>query len=100
MLGTAAQPDVRSKKEPLTAGAAHPETRELEAVGMPAGSYEPLEPKFNQFRAPVAGHYRIRLNAYSVWIGPNGNPKRPDQWFIPDLDNISAGRRPEPVTVY
>ncbi|MBI5771168.1 MAG: DUF1592 domain-containing protein [Verrucomicrobia bacterium] len=100
VLGTAGQPDVRSKKQPITAGAKDPATRDLEAVGMPAGSYEPLEPKFNQFRAPLAGHYKIRINAYSVWIGPNGNPKRPDQWFIPDLDNIAAGRRPEPVTVY
>jgi hypothetical protein len=100
VLATKGQPDVRSKKEPLSVGNANPELRDLEAVGMPAGSYEPLEPKFNQFRAPVAGRYKIRLNAYSVWVGPAGDPKRPHMWWIPDLDNISAGRRAEPITVY
>jgi len=35
-----------------------------------ASSYEPIEPKFNQFKAPVGGHYRIRLSAFSVWVGP------------------------------
>src|SRR6185503_16021522 len=60
-----------------------------------ASAYEPIEPKFNQFRAPVAGRYKLRFNAYSVWVGPGPTNK----WFIPDLDNISKGHRDEPVTI-
>lgn len=95
VLGFEAQPDVRASKAPITVGSTNGELRELEGVGVVASAYEPIEPKFNQFRAPVAGHYKLRLNAYSVWVGPGQSNK----WFIPDLDNISKGRRDEPVTL-
>ena len=68
--GFEAQPDVRAGKAPMTVGEADPETRELEGVGVVASTYEPIELKFNQFQAPVAGRYRLRFNAYSVWVGP------------------------------
>src|SRR5213076_1311111 len=69
VLGTKGQPDVRAGKAPISVGD-NETLRELEAVGVVASAYEPIEPKFNKFRAPVPGHYRIRLNAYSVWVGP------------------------------
>jgi len=101
VLDRSAQPDVRAGKAPVTVGAADPATRELEGVGLVASSYEPLEPKFNGFKAPQAGRYRLRFNAFSVWVGPSKPVKgRPDRWFIPDLDDISPGRREEPVTIY
>ena len=101
VLGGEAQPDVRQGKAPVTVGASEPATRELEGVGLVASTYEPLEPKFSQFKAPVAGHYKIRLNAFSVWVGPGKRvPGKPDRWWVPDLDDISHGRRPEPITVY
>jgi hypothetical protein len=101
VLGFGPQPEVRAGKAPITVGAADPATRELEAVGVPAGNYEPLEPKFNGFKAPSSGRYKLRMNAYSVWIGPTkSEPGKPDRWYIPDLDKVSMGRRPEPVTVY
>ncbi len=96
LLGVKAQPDVRAGKAPMTAGDADSEARELEAVGVVASTYEPLEIKFNAFTAPAAGRYRLRFNAFSVWVGPGKGEK----WWIPDLDDVSAGRRPEPVTVY
>ena len=96
VLGFKGQADVRAGKAPISAGTTNAELRELEGVGVVAGSYEPLEPKFNKFRAPVAGHYRLRFNGYSVWVGPGPTNK----WYIPDLDNISPGRRSEPITVY
>jgi hypothetical protein len=106
-LGSAAQPGVRAGKEPLTVGASDPERRELEGVGLVCSSYEPIEPKFNKFRAPMTGHYRLRFNAHSVWVGPNGSNAvgavanaGPKRWFIPNFDEISAGRRSEPVTIY
>jgi hypothetical protein len=96
LLDYAGQPDVRSGKLPATVGAKDPVTREKEAIGMVASAYEPIEPQFNQFTAPQAGHYKIRLSAYSVWVGPGKDAK----WFIPDLDIVSKGRRSEPVTLY
>lgn len=102
VLGSSAQPDVRAGKAPLTVGAADPEKRELEGVGIIASTYEPIEPKFRQFKAPMAGHYKLRLNVVSLWVGPTPqpDPKKPDRWFIPNFDDISRGRRLEPITFY
>lgn len=94
--GHAAQPEVRAFTAPMTVGAAHPDVREEEGVGMLAGSYEPLQPGWSQFKAPVAGRYKLRFLAHSIWVGP-GKDKR---WWRPDLDTVSKGQRSEPVTVY
>ena len=96
LLGNMAQPDVRSGKLPLTVGSADPATREQEAMGVVSGSYEPIELRFDKFRAPTAGFYRLHFSAYSVWVGPGSGEK----WWHPDLDTVSAGRRPEPITIY
>jgi mono/diheme cytochrome c family protein len=96
LLGTMAQPDVRSGKLPITVGSADPATREQEAMGVVASSYEPIEIRFDKFKAPTAGFYRLRFSAYSVWVGPGPGEK----WWHPDLDAVSPGRRPEPVTIY
>ena len=93
VLGFAGQADVRAGKAPITS--TNKALRELEGMGVVASAYEPIEPKFNQFRAPAAGRYKLRFNAYSVWVGPGPTNK----WFIPDLDHISKGRREEPVTI-
>jgi Protein of unknown function (DUF1592)/Protein of unknown function (DUF1588)/Protein of unknown function (DUF1587)/Protein of unknown function (DUF1585)/Protein of unknown function (DUF1595)/Planctomycete cytochrome C len=93
VLGFHGQPDVRAGKAPLTS--TNQAERELEGVGVVASAYEPIEPKFNQFRAPMAGRYKLRFNAYSVWVGPGQSNK----WFIPDLDTISRGRRDEPISI-
>ncbi len=95
VLGFEGQPEVRRGEAPMTAGETNAELRELEGVGVVASAYEPIEPKFNQFRAPVAGRYKLRFNAYSVWVGPGQS----NRWYIPDLDNISKGRRDEPITI-
>ena len=101
VLGLAAQPEVRAGRAPVTVGPADPAVRDLEGVGVVASAYEPLEPKFTQFKAPVSGRYRLRFQALSVWVGPSKPvPNRPDRWFIPDLDDVRPGRRSEPVTVY
>jgi hypothetical protein len=95
-LGYVAQPEVRAGKAPTSFGKSDPAKRELEGVGVVASAYEPIEPKFSAFKAPVSGRYKIKLCGHSVWVGP-GEPKK---WFIPNLDQVSKGRRPEPVTVY
>jgi hypothetical protein len=95
VLGFEGQPDVRTEKQPLTVGSSNPELRELEGVGVVASAYEPIEPKFNEFRAPVPGRYKLRFNTYSVWVGHGEGAK----WYIPNLDVVSRGHRDEPVTI-
>jgi hypothetical protein len=96
VLGFAGQADVRKGDAPITVGSTNPELRELEGVGVVASAYEPIEPKFNRFKAPVAGRYKLRFNAHTVWVGPGPSNK----WFIPNLDDVSRGRRDEPVVIY
>jgi len=93
VLGFQGQPDVRAGKAPITS--TNTDERELEGVGVVAGAYEPIEPTFNQFRAPVSGRYKLRFSAYSVWVGPGEG----DHWYIPNLDDISRGHRDEPITI-
>jgi hypothetical protein len=95
VLGFEGQPDVRAEKTPITVGESNPEVRELEGVGVLASAYEPIEPKFDTFRTPVPGHYRLKFNAYSVWVGPGEGNK----WYIPDINVVSRGHRDEPVTI-
>jgi len=93
VIGFKGQPEVRAGTAPLTSTNA--EERQLEGVGVVASAYEPIEPKFDQFRAPFAGRYKLRFNAYSVWVGPG----EADKWYIPNLDDISRGHRDEPIII-
>ncbi len=95
VLGFEGQPDVRAEKAPITVGESNPALRELEGVGVVASAYEPIEPKFEAFRAPVPGRYKLRFNTYSVWVGPGEGNK----WYIPDINVVSRGHRDEPVTI-
>jgi mono/diheme cytochrome c family protein len=96
VMGLDAQPAVRTGKAPMTVGTANPALRDQEGVGVVASNYEPVEVYFERFIVPVSGYYRLRFKAYPVWVGPG----KGDKWFIPDLDQVSAGRRAEPITVY
>lgn len=101
VLGFSAQPEVRAGHKPMTVGEADPAVRELEGVGMVASAYEPIEPRFDKFQAPVSGRYKLRLRAHSAWVGANGfNWQNKREWFQADLDNVSKGRRSEPVALY
>jgi hypothetical protein len=95
LLGTQAQGDVLDEKAPVSVGAADPKTREIEAFGVVAGSYEPIEPKFDAFKAPAAGRYKLRFSAYSFWAGPGKGKK----WWTPDRYTASKGRTDEPVVI-
>lgn len=96
LMGHEADVAVLQPKAPLTVGAADPTRRELEGMGVVASSYEPLEIRFNQFKAPVPGRYRLRLMAHSFWAGPQEG----DQWWHPSREVASIGRTVEPVTLY
>ncbi len=101
VLGTEPQPDVRSTKQPITVGEADPATREREAMGVVASSYEPIELRFEKFKAPVNGRYQVRVSAYAVWVGPGKTlPGKPERWWIPNFDDVAPGRRPEPIVFY
>lgn len=96
VVGDAADMGVLKKTGPRTAGPDHPEIREQEGLGVVASTYEPLEMRFNQFKAPVSGLYKLRLKAHTMWVGPQKGAK----WWKPDPQQISAGRTTEPVTLY
>jgi hypothetical protein len=96
LLGNAADVAVLQQKAPMTVGAADPIKREQESMGVVASSYEPLEIRFNQFKAPVPGRYKLRLSAHSFWAGPQQGEK----WWHPSRTEAFAGRTREPITLY
>ena len=61
LLGTTAQPELLEGKLPFTVGKEDPATRELEALGVTASSYEPIQPRFNRFSAFHNGTYKLRF---------------------------------------
>ena len=113
VIGVTAQLDVRNRLAPLTVGESDPKTRELEAVGWVSSNYVTgFRYRWDQFKAPVAGRYRIKFSAYTLWAEPGGisrkykdtsdkvgTPGKP-RMTTPDYDKISAGRTVEPITVY
>jgi mono/diheme cytochrome c family protein len=96
VVGDAPDMGVLKKTNPKTVGPDRPEIREQEGLGVVASTYEPLEMRFNQFKAPVSGLYKLRLKAHTMWVGPQKGAK----WWKPDPEQISAGRTTEPVTLY
>jgi len=111
VLDARAQPEVRAGRAPFTS----PETREREAVGKVASTFSDAGGYFwSQFRAPVAGRYRLRFSGYSIWVSGGGigrwfyegqgEAKSPvywrPVWHRPNLDEVWPGRRPEPIGVY
>ncbi len=96
ITGNAADLPALQETGPMTVGAKDPARREQEGMGVVASAYEPLQPKFDQFRAPVAGHYKLRLCAHSFWAGPESAQR----WWRPSRTELSAGRTQEPVSLY
>lgn len=69
LIGNEADVPALEQKAPMTVGEKDPARRELEAMGVTVSTYEPLEIKFDKFKAPLAGRYKVRINAYSFWAG-------------------------------
>lgn len=84
------------RRAAATGASSDPVKRELEAVGVIASAYEPLQPRFDQFRAPVSGRYRLRLRGHSFWA----HPQDATRWWKASFTNLSAGRTLEPVSLY
>lgn len=89
-------PVLRDKNVPFTVGDSDPEKRELEAFGVVASSYEPLELRFDQFEAPAPGRYKLRFCAYSFTAASESDKR----WWRPSREKTSIGLRHEPVSIY
>ncbi|MEO2013460.1 MAG: DUF1592 domain-containing protein [Fuerstiella sp.] len=92
-----------------------PEWPEDASVAIFRGAYTPFYYGFDKFKAPVRGHYRIRIKARSVlrqtdyvdWQGekkprfyPNLVLDAKRRFPTPVNDRIFPGKRSEPVKVY
>ncbi len=87
LLDHTVQEDIIARERELSVSDADPAQREREAMALVISTYQPTSIQFTAFHAPVSGRYRLRLSAYSVWMSP-------------DYKTASAGRRPEPVSLY
>ena len=86
LVGLELQRELMAMQHPKRPSLPDP-NREREAMAVVVSTYEPTEIRFGRFHAPVTGRYRLRFSAYSIWMGPKYN-------------EVSAGRRSEPVTIY
>ncbi|MBL9188132.1 MAG: DUF1592 domain-containing protein [Opitutaceae bacterium] len=104
-----AQPDVRWLRAPLS----DPARRDEEAIGWVSSNYVTgFTYRWDGFRAPVAGRYRVRFSGYTLWVPPGGiamsfkgeqdkkGTPRPPNKNVGDYDHPQPGRRHEPITVY
>lgn len=88
LVGLEMQKDLMGKDAPRRkTPTADPERRNKESMAVVVSTYEPTEIRFGAFRAPVAGKYRLRFSAYSVWMAP-------------DFSGVTRGRNVEPVSIY
>ena len=114
-LGHQPQPEVRALTAPITVGESDPQRREQEAVGWVHSQYAPTGISFawSDFQAPALGRYKIRVSGYTLWVGPKGfrrheegtgDQKRkfagPPLWHQPNYNDVSPGRRYEPLVIY
>ncbi len=96
LLGYDADLDVlRHPEAPFSVGEDDPNKRELEAFGVVASSYEPIEISFSSFEAPRSGRYKLRFKGYTFWAAGEES-----KWWRPDREKISQGKRSEPVVIY
>ena len=104
-----AQPEVRWLRAPFS----DPLTREEEAVAWVSSNYVTgFTYRWDGFRAPTAGRYRVKFSGYTLWVPPGGvrrkfsgeNDKvgKPSAPNMKDgnYDQPQPGRRDEPITVY
>jgi len=87
LVGLELQTNLMAMKHPKRESPPDPGRRDREAMAVVVSTYEPTEIRFGRFHAPVSGKYRLRFCAYSAWMGPK-------------YDEVSAGHRSEPVTIY
>ncbi|MDX2270319.1 MAG: DUF1592 domain-containing protein [Bryobacter sp.] len=103
IYGFEAQRDVLSDSVPISIAPYNAALRELEGFATPAGTFNGNDYSWDEFRAPVGGRYKIRLNAFSLWLGtvegPFNNPNR-KPWWRPSRQHTEKGRTNEPLSLY
>ncbi len=99
ILGYHSQPEIFAKKAPVSVGESDPVQRELEAFVEIASQYESYEMDFDKFKAATSGRYKLRFKTYTVQVGPT-KPEKDERWWIPDLEDVSIGKRTEPISIY
>ena len=74
VLGTITpQPEVRLGRAPFSVGESDPATREIEGVGWVSSNYVTgFTYRWDEFRAPIAGRYRVRFSGHTLWCAPGG----------------------------
>jgi hypothetical protein len=96
ILGWTPEPEIFAKKAPFTVGAKDPTRRDQEAVAWVSSNYVTgFRYRWDRFRAPVAGRYRVRFSGYTIWVPPLA-----DRRHLPDFEKVTRGRNDEPVAVY
>jgi hypothetical protein len=97
IIGLEPEREVYAKTAPMTVGPANPAKREREAIAWDSSNYVTgFTYRWDQFKAPVPGRYRIRFKGYTLWAAPLPAPKN----HLPDWEHISRGRNDEAVNVY
>ena len=81
------QTEIMAQKRPRRPEGRTAEQKERESMVLVVSTYEPTEIRFDGFRAPLSGRYRLRLCANSIWVAK-------------DYRSVSRGRRNEPITMY
>jgi len=90
------QPEVFAKTTPMTVGAKDPATRDREAIAWVSSNYVTgFTYRWDTFKAPVAGRYRVRFSGYTLWVAP-----LPAKKHLPDFEHLSRGRGNEAINVY
>ncbi len=87
LVGLELQVGVMAEKNRKMPHTTDPERREKESLAVVVSTYEPTEIRFGGFRAPIAGRYRLRFSAYSIWMAA-------------DFKRVAKAQRSEPVSIY
>jgi hypothetical protein len=74
-----------------------PAKRDQEAVAWVSSNYVTgFTYRWDRFKAPVAGRYRIRFSGYTLWVSPQAGKKS----HLADWEHISRGHGDEAINVY
>jgi hypothetical protein len=93
VLGLKPELDVFAKTAPMTDLA----KRDDEAVAWVSSNYVTgFTYKWDKFKAPVAGRYRLRFKGYTLWA----NAQQGKKSHLADWEQISRGHRDEAIDVY
>jgi hypothetical protein len=93
ILGLKPEPAVWDGTAPMT----DPAKREQEAIAWVSSNYVTgFTYRWDRFKAPVSGRYRVRFSGYTLWVAPQAGKRS----HLADWENISPGRRDESINVY